>query len=182
VGVNWSAIVKKKRFMGLIPSWEGVNLDLGVALFDEQDNMQDLIYPNKLASKDQSVRHSGDDLIGDKTLSIDNNDNETLLLDLQNLSPNISQLVFFLSSSSNTDFAHIPYSKIRVYTGSQPNDVQTLFGNFDVSANEAFSGKVGMVMGKLFKREDKWKFYTIGEGVEAKKILALVAIIKERYL
>ncbi|WP_027001457.1 TerD family protein [Hugenholtzia roseola] len=182
IGVNWGAIVKKKRFLGLVPTWEGVNLDLGAALFDEQGEMLDLIYPNKPHSKDGAISHSGDDTTGDKTLSSDQNDNETIVLDLTRLNPSISQLFFFVQSSSQTDFSDIPYTQIRIYTASAPNQVENLLGSFDVAANAAFHGKVAMVMGKLFRRGQDWRFYTIGEGVEAAKLLNTVALIKERYL
>jgi tellurium resistance protein TerZ len=182
IGVNWGAIVKKKRFLGLVPVWEEVNLDLGVALFDQQGDMLDLVYPNKPYSKDGAVSHSGDDTTGDKSLLPDQNDNETIVLDLNRLNPAISQLFFFVQSSSQTDFSDIPYTQIRIYTAPAPNQLETLLGSFDVTANAAFHGKVAMVMGKLFRRGQDWRFYTIGEGVEAAKLLNTVALIKERYL
>jgi tellurium resistance protein TerZ len=180
VGVNWSAIAQKK-FFGLLPNWEDVNLDICVAIFNDQQDMVDLIYPAKILSSDGAVFHSGDDTTGDKKKNSDDDDNEVITIDFGKLSQNIQQLVFFLVSANRQDFAHIPYSKVRIYSG-EAQKVQTLFGQYNISAQKEFAGKVAMVLGKLYKDSGNWSFKAIGEGLTSEKLLSTVSVIKEKFL
>lgn len=180
VGVNWSAIAQKK-FFGLLPNWEDVNLDICVAIFNDKQDMADLIYPAKLLSSDGAVYHSGDDTTGDKKRGADEDDNEVITIDFAKLNPNIQQLVFFLVSANRQDFAHIPYSNVRIYSG-EAQKVQQLFGQYNISAQKEFAGKVAMVLGKLYKEEKSWSFKAIGEGLTSEKLLSTVSVIKEKFL
>jgi tellurium resistance protein TerZ len=180
LGVNWGAIAQKK-FLGMIPKWEDVNLDICVAIFNEKQDMVDLIYPAKMYSSDGAVYHSGDDTTGDKKKENDEADNEVISVDFGKLNPQIQQLVFFLVSANRQDFASIPYSKVRIYSGEMQK-VEDLFGQYNISAQKQFSGKVAMVLGKLYKDEGDWCFKAIGEGLTSEKLLSTVSVIKEKFL
>ena len=71
----------------------------------------------KLQSSDGALRHTGDDLKGDVG-GDDGLDNEIITVDLSRISPNVSQIFFFLNNVGKEDFAQIPYSKIRMYEGT----------------------------------------------------------------
>lgn len=180
IGMNWGAITKKK-FFGLLPNWEDVNLDICVAIFNEKQDMVDLIYPAKVLSSDAAVYHSGDDTTGDKTKGSDGTDNETITIDFSKLNQDIKQLVFFLVSANRQDFATIPYSKVRIYSGDLEK-IDKIFGQYNISAEKEFAGKVAMVLGKLYKDSKNWNFRAIGEGLTSEKLLSTVSIIKEKFL
>ncbi len=180
IGINWGAITKKK-FFGLLPNWEDVNLDICVAIFNDKQDMIDLIYPAKPHSSDRAVHHSGDDTTGDKTKDIENTDNEVITIDFGKIDSNIKQLVFFLISANRQDFATIPYSKVRIYSG-EAKKAATVFGQYNISAGKQFAGKVAMVLGKLYKDNEKWSFQAIGEGLTSEKLLSTVSVIKEKFL
>ena len=61
VGANWGAISKKGLFGNtkIVP----VDLDLSLACFDENKNLQNVIYFNNKSAS--GIVHSGDDLTGD---------------------------------------------------------------------------------------------------------------------
>jgi tellurium resistance protein TerZ len=80
VGVNWGAIEKKALF-GLSKSQQSVDLDLSCILIDNNNNLCDHLYSplyriealqqfglpkGKLISVDGALKHTGDDLEGDK--------------------------------------------------------------------------------------------------------------------
>lgn len=180
IGVNWGAIAKKK-FLGIIPKWEDVNLDICVAIFNHKQDMVDLIYPAKMHSSDGAVYHSGDDTTGDKHEDNDDTDNEVISIDFTKLNQNIQQLVFFLVSANRQDFASIPYSKVRIYSG-EAQKVEDIFGQYNISAQKQFAGKVAMVLGKLYKTNEDWCFKAIGEGLTSEKLLSTVSVIKEKFL
>ena len=179
IGLNWGAI-EKKIFFGLIPSKESVDLDSSVAIFDDHKMLLDQVYYGKLGSHDDAIKHSGDDSEGDR-FGDDGVDNEVIVVDLEKIGKKTEQIVFFLNSFRGQDFGDIPYSKIRIYEGT-PSTVNTVFATFNLSAEQDYKGKVSMVMGKLFREDGYWKFKTIGEALESKRIPGTIQIIQESFL
>ena len=178
VGVNWGAIEKKVLF-GLSKTSQNVDLDLSCILIDEQNNLVDHLYSplyrtevlqqfglpvGKLLTADSALKHTGDDLEGDKG-GDDGLDNEIITVDLTKLNSNISQIFFFLNNAGKEDFSQIPYAKIRMYEGT-PTRVQSVFADYNVSAESQYSGKSSLIMGKLYKRNGEWKFSAIGDPTE----------------
>ncbi len=178
VGVNWGAIEKKALF-GLSKTIQNIDLDLSCVLIDEQNNVCDHLYSplyrveilqkfglpkGKLLTSDGAMKHTGDDLEGDKG-GDDGLDNEIITVDLTKLNSNVSQIFFFLNNAGNEDFSQVPYAKIRMYEGS-PTRVQSVFADYNVSAESQYSGKRSIIMGKLYKRNGEWKFSAIGDPTE----------------
>jgi tellurium resistance protein TerZ len=175
VGVNWGAI-EKKGFLGFGTSKVNVDLDLSCILIDNNNNLCDHLYSplyninvlqkfglpkGKLNSADGALRHTGDDLEGDKG-GDDGLDNEIITVDLTKVNPNINKIFFFLNNVGDEDFSQIPYAKIRMYEGT-PTQVKSVFASYNVSAESSYVGKKGLIMGKLYKRNDEWKFDAIGD-------------------
>lgn len=178
VGVNWGAIQKKALF-GLTTTNQDVDLDLSCILIDENNNLCDHLYSplyrvevlqqfglpkGKLLTSDGALKHTGDDLEGDKG-GDDGLDNEIITVDLTKLSPNVSQIFFFLNNAGKEDFSQIPYAKIRMFEGT-PTRVSSVFADYNVSAESQYKGKTSLIMGKLYKRNNEWKFSAIGDPTD----------------
>lgn len=178
VGVNWGAIEKKVLF-GLSKSLTNVDLDLSCILIDNNNNLCDHLYSplyrvevlqqfglpkGKLISADGSLKHTGDDLEGDKG-GDDGLDNEIITVDLSRINPNVEQIFFFLNNAGAEDFSQIPYAKIRMYEGT-PTKVTSVFASYNVSAEPQYAGKQSIIMGKLYKRNGEWKFSAIGDPTD----------------
>lgn len=178
VGVNWGAIEKKVLF-GLSKSQQSVDLDLSCILIDNNNNLCDHLYSplyriealqqfglpkGKLISVDGALKHTGDDLEGDKG-GDDGLDNEIITVDLARINPNVDQIFFFLNNAGQEDFSQIPYAKIRMYEGT-PTRVTSVFASYNVSAEPQYKGKQSIIMGKLYKRNGEWKFSAIGDPTE----------------
>ncbi|MDQ7017024.1 MAG: TerD family protein [Gammaproteobacteria bacterium] len=168
IGVNWGAMEKKGLFGG--KKMVAVDLDASVGLFNEAGKMIDLVYFGSLKSKCLGVQHSGDDLTGDMD-GDDGLDNEVINLDLARLAPEVSQLAFILNSFQGQDFKDIPFARIRIYEGS-PTQVNDVFATFDIANDSTFAGKVSMIMGKLYKKNGEWKFNSLGQATDDKKLEA----------
>lgn len=179
VGLNWGAIVKSGAF-GFGTTKEPVDLDASVVLFAANNQPIEIVYFGKLISSDGSIRHSGDDLVGD-TDGDDGLDNEIISLNLSQLSAGVDKIVFVLNSFRGHDFSIIPYAHIRLYEGT-PDRVQSVFAKFDVSKDPKFAGHVSMVMGKLYKRTGEWKFETIGEPTRDRTLQETVKTVMQRFL
>jgi tellurium resistance protein TerZ len=176
--VNWGAI-ETKGFLGLSKKVQNIDLDLSCILIDENNTICDHLYSplyreevlqqfglpkGKLISIDGAMKHTGDDLEGDSG-GDDGLDNEIITVDLSRISPNVSQIFFFLNNAGREDFSQIPYSKIRMYEGT-PTMVSSVFASYNVSSENQYVGKQSIIMGKLYKRNNEWKFSAIGDPTE----------------
>ena len=181
VGANWGAIVKSGTF-GFGTTKEPVDLDLSAALFAANNQLIELIYfaEKNLVSSDGSIRHSGDDVIGD-TGGDDGLDNEVITVNLNQLSAGVDKIVFILNSYQGQDFAIVPYAQIRLYEGT-PKQPKSIFAQFEVSKDPKFAGHVSMVLGKLYKRNNEWKFQTIGEPTRDRTLQETVQTVTQRFL
>lgn len=178
IGVNWGAI-ETKGFFGLTKNVQNIDLDLSCVLIDNNNSICDHLYSplykvevlnqfglpkGKLLTSDGAMKHTGDDLEGDKG-GDDGIDNEIITVDLSRINPNVSQIFFFLNNAGREDFSQIPYAKIRMYEGT-PTRVNSVFASYNVSAEQQYSGKQSIIMAKLYKRNDEWKFSAIGDPTE----------------
>ncbi|MCY1490370.1 Stress response protein SCP2 [compost metagenome] len=118
----------------------------------------------KLLTSDNAMKHTGDDLEGDKG-GDDGIDNEIITVDLSRINSNVSQIFFFLNNAGREDFSQIPYAKIRMYEGT-PTRVNSVFASYNVSAEPQYAGKQSIIMAKLYKRNGEWKFSAIGDPTE----------------
>ncbi len=178
-GINWGAI-KRKSFFGLIQSSENVDLDASVSMFSLEKKHLDTIYYGNLQSFDDAIRHSGDDRKGDEGKD-DEQDNEIIEMNLRKISPEVHTLVFYLNCYNGKDFSNIPYSKIRIYEGTR-QAIQSVLATYNLSSMPEFKGYVSMIMGKLVRTADNWKFLAIGEPCPTKKIKDTINYIQQNYL
>ena len=180
VGCNWGAIVTyKPKLFGLIEGKEvqAIDLDLSCIMVDEKGEPVDHIYsplykkevlskfglpPGKLDSTDKALHHSGDDRQGDQD-GDDGLDNEIITVDLAKVSQDIHQIFFFLNNCGKEDFSQIPYVSIRMYEGT-PTCVRNVFAEYNVSAQPQYKDATGIIMGKLYRRNNEWKFAAIGDA------------------
>lgn len=175
VGVNWGGITKS-TFFGFGSTTEDVDLDLSAVLLDTNGVRCDHIYsplynvsllarfglpPGKLTAGGGALRHTGDDRAGDSG-GDDGLDNETITVDLSRLSANIAQIIFFLNNVGQEDFSMIPYAKIRMFDGT-PTNVREIVAAYNVAAEPQFKGRRAMILGRLYRHGEAWKFAAIGE-------------------
>jgi tellurium resistance protein TerZ len=199
VGVNWGAIVTEKKSFwgGTKREVEDVDLDLSCVLTDASGEMLDYIYSpdyngflqknnlplGKLSTREGALKHSGDDRKGDQE-GDDGLDNEIITVDLTKVSSNVDKIFFFLNIYLNEgqkfDFSHVPYAKIRMYEGTSKK-VNTIFANYDISTNSSFSGKGALILGKLYRRHNLWRFDAIGDPTGEKFFLQTLTNILENY-
>ena len=175
VGVNWGGITKS-TFFGFGSTTEDVDLDLSAVLLDTAGNRCDHIYSplynvsllarfglpaGKLTAGGGALRHTGDDRAGDSG-GDDGLDNETITVDLTRLPANVAQIIFFLNNVGQEDFSMIPYAKIRMFDGT-PTNVREIVAAYNVAAEPQFRGRRAMILGRLYRHGEGWKFAAIGE-------------------
>lgn len=178
VGVNWGGI-ESAGFLGFGKSVQDVDLDLSALLLDTNGNPCDHIYsplyvhdllakfglpPGKLYAAGGALRHTGDDRSGDSG-GDDGLDNETITVNLDGVSANLKQIIFFLNNCGQEDFSMIPYAKIRMFEGT-PTRVREVFASYNVAAEPQYRGKRALILGRLYRHGPDWKFAAIGEPTD----------------
>ncbi|MFD2907574.1 TerD family protein [Flavobacterium ardleyense] len=177
VGINWGAIEKKGLFG---TKKEAVDLDASCAVYDEKKNHIDSVNFKQLKSNDRAIIHSGDDLTGDLN-GDDGLDNEVITLDFSKLSASANYVAFYVNSFRGQDFKDIPFASIRIYEGT-PTKVNEEFARYDIANDATFSGKVSMILGVFYKRNDEWKFNAIGVATSDKKLEQTIVTIQQNHL
>ncbi len=176
IGANWGVIKGRGIFGG--EKNISVDLDLSVGLFNQNNQLLNTIYFGNLS--DTGIGHSGDDLVGDE-FGDDGLDNEVISINLNSLASNVEQIVFVLNSYKKQDFATIPFASIRLYEGT-PSQVNRVFATYNIASERKFAGYVSMILGKLYKHNDKWKFSAIGEASKARDLRSTLNMVQERIL
>jgi len=177
VGINWGAIVKKSL---LGTKKEAVDLDASCAVYDDKKNLIDSVNFRNLRSKEQAIRHSGDDLTGDLD-GDDGLDNEVITVDLTKVNPSAAYLAFFVNSFKGQDFKEIPFASIRIYEGT-PKQVTTEYARYDIANDASFAGNVSMILGVFYKRNNEWKFNAIGLPTKDRRLEETTATIQQNHL
>lgn len=202
VGVNWGAIeyqAEEGGFLGFgkktVTKTIDVDLDLSCVMVNSNGQICDHLYSplykpellakfglpaGKLISNNGSLKHSGDDLEGDKG-GDDGLDNEIISVNLATLDASVEQIFFFLNNVGQEDFSQIPYAKIRMYEGT-PTKVTSVYAEYNVVAESQFRGKKALIMGKLYKKDGEWKFNAIGDAYEDQFLGQTIQRIMQSYI
>ena len=146
----------------------------------DKNNLLEAVYFGNLKSKNGSVRHSGDDVVGD-TGGDDGLDNEVISVDLDRLDPATTKIAFVLNSFRGQDFKIIPFASIRIYEGTASR-VNEVFATYDIANGPNFAGHVSMVMGVFYKKNGDWKFNAIGEPTADKDLKGTLNSVVKNYL
>lgn len=197
VEVSWGAIetITKGWFGKQTKTVEDVDLDLGSIVVNKQGKQIDHVYSpeynkflkknhlpiGKLKTQDGALVHSGDDLGKGGGADF----KEVISLDLSKISPEADKIFFFLNIYLNQgqrfDFSHIPFAKIKMYEGT-PTRVAKDFSSFDVVTNSEYRQKRALIMGKLYKRNDVWKFDAIGDATDDALFTNTISRILKSYI
>ncbi|WP_370250146.1 TerD family protein [Nocardioides sp.] len=129
---------------------------------------QHFIFYNNLTSPEGTVRHKGD--IRDGAAA---GDDETIEVDLSQLTPQTDKIVFSVTiheaESRGQSFGQVSNAYIRVVDTATNEEL----ARYDLS--EDASTETAMVFGELYRNAAEWKFRAIGQGYAS----GLVGIITD---
>ena len=183
---------------GLFKSNVDVDVDLSCLMFNAEGKPVDHIWsdlyrfgdhnvglPNgKLTSLDGALHHTGDDLHGDAD-GDDGLDNEIITVDLDRVNAAVQSIVFFLNIYNNNeysgDFSGIPYAYIRMFEGTPDRPPRQVFAQYNVATQQNCVGMRALVMGRLYRVENNWKFCAIGDAFADPSILQTISRVIKDY-
>ncbi len=140
----------------------GFDLDASVFILGENKKLLSdghFVFYNNLKSPDGSVEHTGDNLTG-----AGDGDDEQIKVDLSSISPHASEICFVVTIHDaevrKQNFGQVRNSFVRVF---DPNNNEEIL---KYELEEDFSIETAVEFGRIYKRDNKWKFEAVGVGMK----------------
>nr|WP_315151153.1 TerD family protein [uncultured Flavobacterium sp.] len=140
---------------------ESFDLDASVFLVGANGkipNDNHFVYYNNLKSPDGAVTHTGDNLTG-----AGDGDDEKIQIDLSNISPDVNEISFVVTihhaDTRRQNFGQIRNSYIRILDQANVELVK-------YELDEDFSIETAVEFGRIYKRNNEWKFEAVGIGMK----------------
>lgn len=164
MGLGWDAM-KTKGFFGFGGRAQEIDLDASCLMFDERKELVDAIWFRQLASRDGSVRHSGDNRTG-----AGDGDDEQIVVDLASVPANVKSLVFTVNSFTGQNFSQIENAFCRIVNASNGAEV----ARYQLSCNGTHSAQI---MAKVYRHNDEWKMHALGENASGRTFMDMLPLI-----
>ena len=165
MGLGWDSAAPVKR--GLFGSRKPAEIDLDASaiFFDAAGRAVDTIWYNQLKSKDGSTQHTGDNLTG-----AGDGDDETILVDLENVSAAVTSIVFVISSYSGQSFNMVENAFCRLLDDSAPSTPE--IARYELTDSGTHTA---MIMAKVSRDGAGWTFKAIGDRANGRTVMDLVS-------
>lgn len=162
MGLGWQAAPRR----GLFRRTKAIDLDASAVLFAGEQAV-DVVFFRHLVSDDGSVRHSGDNLVGGAGQG---EDDETIMVDLQQVPSTVDRIVFTVNSFTGQTFAEVANAFCRLLDAGNGQELAryTLTGGGDYTAQ---------IMAKVQREDGGWQMTAIGEPANGRTFQDLMPSI-----
>jgi tellurium resistance protein TerD len=141
---------------------QGFDLDASVFVLGENKKILSdghFIFYNNLSSPDGAVVHTGDNLTGDG-----DGDDEQVNVDLGKIDNNASEISIVVTIHDaevrKQNFGQVRNSFIRIFDTNTNQEV------LKYELDEDFSIETAVEFGRIYKRNNEWKFEAVGMGMK----------------
>jgi len=118
-----------------------------------------LVFYNNLKSPDEAVIHTGDNLTGEG-----DGDDEKIVVDLSKISADVAEICFVATihqaEARRQNFGQVRNSFIRIVDGATNTEL------VKYELDEDFSIETAVEFGRIYKRNNEWKFEAVGSGLK----------------
>jgi len=142
-------------------SGDDYDLDASAFMLDSRKKLPNesyFVFYNNQTSPDGAVASSGDDTTGGSS----DGDDETLMVDLSKVNPQIEEIVFVVSIYEHDlrkqNFGQVRNSFIRIYNAATNEEI------CKYELGEDFSIETCIEFGRLYRRDGQWRFEALGIG------------------
>ena len=150
MGLGWDPVKPSGFFAKLLSSDAAIDLDASCILLDSAKQAQDLVWFRQLKSNDGSIVHSGDNRTGEG-----DGDDESILVNLEQLPAGVKHLVFTVNSFTGQNFESVENAYCRI--------VDELTGKELARFNLSDKGRhTGVVMAYLSRTSAGWDLTAVG--------------------
>jgi tellurium resistance protein TerZ len=164
MGLGWQA-APRKGFLAKLTARE-IDLDASAVLFAGQEPV-DVVFFQHLVSKDGSVRHTGDNLVGGAGQG---GDDESILVDLPRLPAHVDQIVFTVNSFTGQTFAEVQNAFCRLIDESTGQEL----ARYTLSGGGSHTAQI---MAKVHRSGGNWNMSAIGEPANGRTFQDLMPAI-----
>jgi tellurium resistance protein TerD len=142
----------------------GTSFDLDASVFILGENKKILsdehfVFYNNLTSPDGAVEHTGDNLTGDGE-----GDDETINVDLSRIDPRVTEICVVVTIHDaevrRQNFGQVRNSFVRVYNPETKTEL------LKYELDEDFSIETAIEFGRIYKRNNEWRFEAVGTGMQ----------------
>lgn len=165
IGLGWQPDEQPQGILQrLLGQDTPVDLDAACLVLDKTNNLIELVWYKNLRTRDDSIQHLGDSMTGDDRgkLQSENGltDQESMLVELNQLAPSVETLLFCVCSHGGHDFRSIQHAHFRMMNARTGDELV----RFDLSRQ----GKnTGLILARLTRNADQgWSLQALGEPVD----------------
>ncbi|CAM3811497.1 chemical-damaging agent resistance protein C [Flavobacterium branchiophilum NBRC 15030 = ATCC 35035] len=140
----------------------GFDLDASVFVLGENKKMlsdDHFVFYNNLKTPDGAVEHTGDNLTGDG-----DGDDEQIKVNLSKIAANASEICIVVTihdaEERKQNFGQVRNSFIRIFDTASNQEI------LKYELDEDFSIETAVEFGRIYKRNDEWKFEAVGMGMK----------------
>jgi tellurium resistance protein TerZ len=148
MGLGWDAAATKGLFGR--KRAQTIDLDASALLFDANGGLVDQVWFQQLTSKDGSVQHTGDNVTGEGE-----GDDESIRVDLSEIPPAVTTLVFTVNSFTGQDFSQIENAFCRLIDESTDTEI----ARYDLTGSGTHTAQI---MAKVSRDGAGWSMTAIG--------------------
>jgi tellurium resistance protein TerD len=117
------------------------------------------VFYNNLKTPDGSVVHTGDNLTGDG-----DGDDEQIKVDLNKIDSNAFEICVVVTiheaAARNQNFGQVRNSVVRIFNSDTNEEI------LKYELEEDFSVETAVEFGRIYKRNNEWKFEAVGVGMK----------------
>lgn len=166
IGLGWQPDEQPQGILQrLLGQDTPVDLDAVCLVMDKTNNLIELVWYKNLRTRDDSIQHLGDSMTGtDRGDLAEQNgltDQESMLIELNQLAASVETLLFCVCSHGGHDFRNIKHAHFRMMNARTGDELV----RFDLSQH----GKnTGLMLARLARNADLgWSLQALGEPVDA---------------
>ncbi|MET0394579.1 MAG: TerD family protein [Chitinophagaceae bacterium] len=137
------------------------DLDASIFILGESRKIlsdQHFVFYNNLVSPDGAVEHTGDNLTGDG-----DGDDEQIKVDLSKIGSDVREICVVVTihegETRKQNFGQIRNSFIRVFDATNNSEI------LKYELEEDFSIETAVEFGRIYKKDNNWKFEAVGVGM-----------------
>jgi tellurium resistance protein TerD len=152
VGLGWDANSSS--------TGEKFDLDASVFILGENKKIisdEYFIFYNNLESPDGAIIHQGDNETGEG-----DGDDESIIVDMSKINPAATEICIVVTIHKATErhqnFGQVRNSYVRIYNTDNKEEL------LKYELEEDFSIETAIEFGRIYKRNDEWKFEAVGVG------------------
>jgi len=139
----------------------GFDLDASVFVLGENKKLlsdSHFVFYNNLKTPDGSVEHTGDNLTGDG-----DGDDEQIKVDLSKVDAGATEICVVVTihdaENRKQNFGQVRNSFVRIFDNTNTEILK-------YELEEDFSVETAVEFGRIYKRNDEWKFEAVGMGMK----------------